>query len=140
MISERFSKQRDLSIWLTIILPLYTVAYLMQVRAWLYICLHPLSSTPFSDHLAYFKVLPLKPLIIHNFCRPLFCAHPTCTPLYTPPHYLGSGTTTSTTCSSCRCTRFSPCSPRCALACLEASVPVDPGSPTPAPPPVLSNP
>jgi hypothetical protein len=30
MISERFAKQRDLSIWLTIILPLYTVAYLMQ--------------------------------------------------------------------------------------------------------------
>ena len=92
MISERFAKQRDLSIWLTIILPLYTVAYLMQWYNYLdYLQVRPsptsreavLISGPYPGP----SVAPLLTSSIHTYL-----------PTYLP-----------TTTSSCRCTKFSPC-------------------------------
>ena len=93
MISERFAKQRDLSIWLTIILPLYTVAYLMQWYNYLdYLQVRP---SPTTREVVFTEALPTG--IFPSPGLPL-----------PPPSHLTSCVHTHHR-SSWRCTKFSPC-------------------------------
>jgi len=91
MISERFAKQRDLSIWLTIILPLYTVAYLMQWYNYLdYLQVRP---SPTTREVVFTEALPTG-----IFPSPGLTLTPRLTSYVHTYHR-----------SSCRCTKFFPC-------------------------------